>query len=206
MRDARNCFFGYMNMGFAMGTSHMQYWSWKDGAKTLFPWGLRYTGDNVAREQLYWMRNHNLFTRQMEPKDETAKVAVLLPDNTRLSGASYGYAGNTAGVSCIDILQSAHVGAITTLSERALEGSASIPSGIQAIFYPAAYNPSDAVYNKIKTFVERRRAVSVGRYFLRRQLSAYQGEPPAVSCRRVLGHGALRRPELAPRHECRAVL
>ena len=49
MRDARNCFFGYMNMGFAMGTSHMQYWSWKDGAKTLFPWGLRYTGDNVAR-------------------------------------------------------------------------------------------------------------------------------------------------------------
>ena len=154
MRDARNCFFGYMNMGFAMGTSHMQYWSWKDGAKTLFPWGLRYTGDNVAREQLYWMRNHNLFTRQMEPKDETAKVAVLLPDNTRLSGASYGYAGNTAGVSCIDILQSAHVGAITTLSERALEGSAPIPSGIQAIFYPAAYNPSDAVYNKIKTFVE----------------------------------------------------
>lgn len=156
VEEARNNFFGYMNMGIAMGANHMQYWSWKDESRYIFPWGLRFTGDNVPRDHLYWFRNHNLFTRQLEPQDQAAEVAVLLPDNTRLSGATYGYMGNTLSINCLNILQSAHVGAIATLNENVLANDPNfvIDNRIKTIFYPAPYNPSDAVYNKLKTWVE----------------------------------------------------
>ncbi|MFD0715681.1 beta-galactosidase [Paenibacillus sp. GCM10027626] len=154
--EARNNFFGYMSMGFAMGANHMQTWSWADESRFVFPWGMRFTGDRVGRDLLYWFRNMNLFTRQVEPVYEPAQVAVIQPDRSRMSGGTFGIAAHWASVNAFDILQSAHVTQIRTLNENVLENDPNEPidPAIKVIFYPVPYNPGDIVYNKLKAWVQ----------------------------------------------------
>ena len=144
----RNFTLNIFHTAFAMGASHVQYWGFQEGTMYTSMFSVNRMNDAVHRDLFYWLRNSSLFARQLRPVYTVPEVAVLMPDQTRLS--SDGLTGHYAMQNLFDVLQKMQLGNILTISDT----NPVIDPSIKVIFYPLSYNPGDRVYNKLKKWVE----------------------------------------------------
>jgi hypothetical protein len=134
---------------FALGGSMTLNWDWKDMDDCIFPWGLTYAQDGVAKPWLNIYRNAALFYGLIEPKYKDPSLYLVIPDGHRLGGRSREI---TEGIlRAIDLILGCHVN-FNVINELDLEG---LPDSAKALIYPIPYCPGDEAFERILEFVKR---------------------------------------------------
>ncbi len=134
-----------------LGGSRIHNWCWKDCTHRVFPWGMVFPGDNIAKGILNAHRAQSLLFRQFRPVYREPEVYVLTPDAHRLGGRKYQVIEGI--LNSIHLALAAHVDNLGVLNERNLAAGAAIPAGAKVLFYPLPYCPSDAAYGKVLQWV-----------------------------------------------------
>lgn len=136
---------GHYSLG--LGGSRAHNWCWKDGAHSVFPWGMVYPCDSVPKETAYAYRNQSLLFRQFAPVYHAPSAYVLTADSHRLGNSQ---AQVIEGIlkSC-ELALATHAEQLGTLNEQDL----TIPKAAKAIFYPIPFCPDDSTYAKLLDWV-----------------------------------------------------
>lgn len=140
-------FLSLAHYGFALGASKIQNWCWKYPADLPFEWGINYPNEMVPRDVRAFYRNSGLLFRSLRPKHEASETVVLLASDSRMGGL-----GNQiieGQLNSIRLLMDENV-RFGTLTDEFLD---ELPTGVKTIFYPLPYCPSDAIVDRLKSFV-----------------------------------------------------
>ncbi|MEN6496906.1 MAG: hypothetical protein ABFD16_21660 [Thermoguttaceae bacterium] len=143
--DARFLSLGHHTLG--LGAAVMSSWHWRDPMEGIFPCGIVHqTG--VPRPTALLYRAMALAFGRLKPRSVTPEVCLLVPDEARMNGQRG------------EVIQAIHRAADLLVASRVdfwlLPDSmlASLPKETKAIVYPTPLNPSDAILQRLGTFVE----------------------------------------------------
>ncbi len=135
---------------FGMGASRAQNWCFKDPLSSIFPWGLFYPGDGVAKECALVMRAGGLLLRHLNPAPPTPpSVYFLIPTQNRISGGKIQVFESI--LRSINALLSLGVD-FYVIDEPHIDR---IPPNVKTIIYPLPLCPPPEVYESLKDFVQR---------------------------------------------------
>ncbi|NLC56783.1 MAG: hypothetical protein GX774_08115 [Armatimonadetes bacterium] len=149
--QAMDLFLAVPHYALGVGASRIHNWCWKDCSHRVFPWGMVYPGNGVAKEILRAHRAQSLLFRQFEPVYHEPEVYVVTADAHRLGGQKFRVIeGILRG---IHLATAAHVENLGVLNERNLAAGAEIPASAKVLFYPLPYCPSDAACQKLLAWV-----------------------------------------------------
>ena len=140
-------FLSLAHYGFALGASKIQNWCWKYPADLPFEWGINYPNEMVPRDVRAFYRNSGILFRSLRPKYEVSETVVLLASDSRMGGQ--GHRIVEGQLNAIRLLMDENV-RFQTLTDEFLS---EMPAGVQTIIYPLPYCPSDAIVERLKTFV-----------------------------------------------------
>ncbi|MBI2302997.1 MAG: beta-galactosidase, partial [Armatimonadetes bacterium] len=147
--DADQLFLAVAGYTFGMGGSKVQNWCLRDGDGWIFPWGLFYPHQMVAKDVAVTHRDISLLWRQMEPVDESPPLTVLLPSRMRLG--SWGHLGDEAGGRAFGTLLGLHV-PFTVADDCYLD---QLPATTKAMVFPAPFALRDEDFGRLLVWVER---------------------------------------------------
>lgn len=140
-------FLSLAHYGFALGASKIQNWCWKYPADLPFEWGINYPNEMVPRDVRAYYRNSGVLFRSLRPKYEMPETVVLLASDSRMGGQ--GHQIVEGQLNAIRLLMDENV-RFGTLTDEFLE---ELPGTVKTIFYPLPYCPSDAIVERLKSFV-----------------------------------------------------
>lgn len=143
----REVFVGIVHLGLGMGVSKFQNWCLKDSDEGVFPWGIFYQNDGVPKPVAYTYRSLALLTRHVVPRWEPPGLAVLLPDCSRIGGAS-----DKVWRACLTAFE----GLLRAQVQFAVVPDTDIPDlppGVRAMWWPAPFCCTDAAREKVLDFV-----------------------------------------------------
>lgn len=148
-RDAESVrrFLWFGHYTFGLGGSFLANWSWKDFEGCVFPWGIRYLGDDVSKDVLAAYRAQSLLFRRLTPEYRPPSVYVVQPDSHRF-GPMFGQIEGALQSSFAALY---HCGVpFGVLGEGDL---GRLPSAAKVLIWPVPYCPSDETFNLIERFV-----------------------------------------------------
>ncbi|MDA3926949.1 MAG: hypothetical protein PF904_19920 [Kiritimatiellae bacterium] len=131
-----------------MGASFIANWSWKDFRDSVFPWGINHA-DLTPKPVMEAYRNMMLLFRPVRLRYEEPKLYLILPDSLRLGADNKGI--HEALRRSIDYLIMANV-PFGVITEDSLDR---LPYSAEALIWPLAYCPADAVFEHVTRFVDR---------------------------------------------------
>jgi len=132
-----------------LGCAKIQNWCLRDGDAWVFPWGLFYPHQFVAKDVAYVHRNQSLAWRCLQPVYRAPEVLVLLPNQLRLGNDS-GAGEEVVNRACADLL-ALHV-RFGCLDDDHLQH---IPTSTRLVIYPSPFAAHDAVVEQLRGWVER---------------------------------------------------
>ncbi len=132
-----------------LGCSKIQNWCLRDGEAWVFPWGLFYPHQLVAKDVAYVHRNQALAWRRLRPVYQAPEVLVLLPNQLRM-GNDGGVGETVVDRACADLL-ALHV-PFGCLDDAHLE---QIPPAARVLIYPSPFAASDRTVSQLRAWVER---------------------------------------------------
>ena len=160
--QALDLFLAIPHYALGLGASRIHNWCWKDDAHRVFPWGMVYPCDSVPKDTACVHRNLSLLFRHFAPVYEAPEVYVLTPDSHRLGGAKWKVID---GILTSFELRAGNACPKPRHAERAMAGNPEVSHGY---FLPAAVLPDRrGLREGVELGEERRRALSLGRPFLR---------------------------------------
>ena len=140
-------FLSLAHYGFALGASKIQNWCWKYPADLPFEWGINYPNEMVPRDVRAFYRNSGVLFRSLRPRYEASETVVLLASDGRMGGQ--GQQIVEGQLNAIRLLMDENV-SFGTLTDEFLD---ELPAGVKTILYPLPYCPSDAIVERLKSFV-----------------------------------------------------
>ncbi|GAC1425358.1 MAG: hypothetical protein NVSMB62_22490 [Acidobacteriaceae bacterium] len=140
-------FLSLAHYGFALGASKIQNWCWKYPADLPFEWGINYPNEMIPRDVRAFYRNSGILFRSLRPKYEGSETVVLLASDSRMGGQ--GHRVVEGQLNAIRLLMDENV-RFGTLTDEFLD---ELPAEVKTIVYPLPYCPSDAIVERLKSFV-----------------------------------------------------
>ena len=140
-------FLSLAHYAFALGASKIQNWCWKYPADLPFEWGINYPNEMVPRDVRAFYRNSGILFRSLRPRYEVSETVVLLASDSRMGGQ--GQRIVEGQLNAIRLLMDENV-RFGTLTDEFLD---ELPVTVKTILYPLPYCPSDAIVERLKSFV-----------------------------------------------------
>ena len=141
-------FLAISHYAFALGASKIQNWCWKYPSDLPFAWGINYSNALIGRDVRAFYRNASLFFRNLRPCFEPSEVLLLIAGENRKGGQGGVIAA--AIQNAIRLLIDERID-FHTLPDEFID---EIPAQTRIIFYPLPYCPSDAVVDRLESFVQ----------------------------------------------------
>ncbi len=133
--------------GLGLGCAKIQNWCLRDGDANVFPWGIFYPNQLVAKDVAYVHRNQSLAWRFLQPRYQSPEVLVILANQLRLGND--GRAGeDVANRACSDLL-ALHV-PFGCLDDDHLQH---IPSTARLLIYPCPFTARDRAVEQLRAWV-----------------------------------------------------
>jgi hypothetical protein len=141
-------FLAISHYGFALGASKIQNWCWKYPSDLPFEWGINYPNQLIGRDVRAFYRNSGMFFRRLRPRYQPSETLLLIAGDNRKGGQGQ------------RVLDALYNGVRLLIDERVEFNSLAddyidqLPAGVKTIFYPLPYSPSDAIVERLRSFVE----------------------------------------------------
>ena len=133
---------------YGMGAACALYWTWKDNLGAEFPWGVNWP-DLVPKRGVGVLRNLSILLGSGTPVPAKPELYFILPDGSRLGGASRTIAQNLIyAVDCL-LRQNVPFGVINERNLRKL------PRQATALIWPYALSPRSEDFAEVVAFVKR---------------------------------------------------
>ncbi|MEW6236344.1 MAG: cellulase family glycosylhydrolase [Candidatus Omnitrophota bacterium] len=131
---------------FGLGGSMALNWDLKDLNECIFPWGLTWPQDGVAKDWFYAYRNLSLFLSSFRPQYEDPGVYLLIPDSHRLGAQA---AKIQQGIdNALRMMFAAHCN-FNVINEESIS---QLPPTARTLIWPIPYCPSDEVFQRVLSF------------------------------------------------------
>ncbi|MHB0955665.1 MAG: beta-galactosidase [Pirellulaceae bacterium] len=147
--EQRQLFMAVAHYALGMGCSKIQNWCLRDDATWVFPWGIFYPHQWVAKDVAYVHRNQSLAWRCLKPQYHPPAVLVCLANHLRL-GNDARIGAEVAYRVTADLL-ALHL-PFGSLDDDHLQA---IPAATRLLIYPCPFTLSDSTFEKLKTWVSQ---------------------------------------------------
>jgi hypothetical protein len=145
----KQLFAAVAHYGLGLGCSKVQNWCLNDGQAWVFPWGIFYPHQLVAKDVAYVHRNQSLAWRLLKPRYQAPALLVVLANQLRLGNDSR-IGEDVANRACADLL-ALHV-PFGCLDDDHLQD---IPSATRLLIYPCPFAVSDRTVEQLRAWVDQ---------------------------------------------------
>ncbi|MHB9076527.1 MAG: beta-galactosidase [Pirellulaceae bacterium] len=145
----KQLFMAVAHYGLGMGCSKIQNWCLRDDSAWVFPWGIFYPQQWVAKDVAYVHRNQSLAWRCLRPRYSAPPVVVCLANQLRL-GNEARVGADVAYRASADLL-ALHV-PFGCLDDDHLPA---ISPATRLLIYPCPFTLSDGTFEQLRTWVDQ---------------------------------------------------